>query len=196
MTETETPARSRGRPRRITAASMENAALFYLRRFDSTAENLRRVLMRRVRRAAMHPETAVDAAEAARWIETVVAKMIRLGYVDDARTADLKARGLFARGTPPAMIRRRLMLLGAGEAEIDQAIEGIEDGCADAELTAAATLARRRRLGPFRPAAARAERRDKDLAALARAGFSLETARRVIDAADAEDLQEEIRTAD
>jgi regulatory protein len=193
---TETPPRSRGRTRRITAASLENAALYYLRRFDSTAENLRRVLSRRVRRAAMSPQATIDTAEAARWIEAVVAKMTRLGYVDDARTAAMKARSLFARGTPPAMIRRRLALLGAGEEAIDAALSGIEEDCADAELTAAAALARRRRLGPFRPAAARAERRDKDMAALARAGFSPEIARRVIDAADPEDLQEDIRPAD
>ncbi|MDE0409722.1 MAG: RecX family transcriptional regulator, partial [Alphaproteobacteria bacterium] len=43
-------------------------------------------------------------------------------------------------------------------------------------------LARRRRLGPWRDPAERAARRQKDLAAMARAGFRLDVARQVIDA--------------
>ena len=52
------------------------------------------------------------------------------------------------------------------------------------ELQAAIALARRRRLGVYRLAAARADYRDRDLAALARAGFSYDIARRVIEAED------------
>jgi len=48
--------------------------------------------------------------------------------------------------------------------------------------------ARRRRLGPYRMPEVRAERRDKDLAALARAGFDYDTARRVIEAETLDDL--------
>ncbi|MHA1114431.1 MAG: regulatory protein RecX, partial [Alphaproteobacteria bacterium] len=53
-----------------------------------------------------------------------------------------------------------------------------------ADLAAAIAYARRRRLGPWRVAAARAERRERDLAALARAGFNYDLARRVVDAPD------------
>jgi len=47
---------------------------------------------------------------------------------------------------------------------------------------AALALIRRRRLGPYRDSATRADFRAKDLAALARAGFSYDLARRVIEA--------------
>lgn len=195
MTEPAPPQKPRAKPpRRISAQSLENSALYYLQRYDSTAENLRRVLSRKVRRAAMHPESTVDAAEAASWITAVVAKMVRLGYVDDTRTATAKARGLFAKGAPPATIRRRLGLAGAGEDAIDAAIAEITgDGGSETEATrtAAITLARRKRLGPYRAAADRADRRQKDMATLARAGFDFETARRVIDAPDVESLEAE-----
>ena len=49
-----------------------------------------------------------------------------------------------------------------------------------AEREAAWALARRRRLGPFRPAE-RASSRQRDLAAMARAGFGFGLARSVID---------------
>jgi regulatory protein len=51
------------------------------------------------------------------------------------------------------------------------------------------TLARRRRLGPYRPEADREARREKDLAALARAGFGYDIARTVIEASDIEALE-------
>ena len=45
-------ARARKPPRPLTAASLENAAVYYLSRFASSSGNLRRVLMRKVARAA------------------------------------------------------------------------------------------------------------------------------------------------
>ena len=47
-------------------------------------------------------------------------------------------------------------------------------------------------MGPFRPAEARKESREKDLAALARAGFSYDTALDVIDAESVEELEERL----
>jgi regulatory protein len=59
-----------------------------------------------------------------------------------------------------------------------------EETGGDPALAAALALARRRRLGPWRPPAARAARRDKDLAILARAGFPRGLATRIVDAPD------------
>ncbi len=58
------------------------------------------------------------------------------------------------------------------------------------DLLAALRYARRRRLGPF-CRGDRFERREKDLAALARAGFGVAFARPVIDADDADALIDE-----
>lgn len=55
-------------------------------------------------------------------------------------------------------------------------------GEADAvEEQAAQAYAKRRRLGPYRRPDQRAAHRDRDLAALARAGFAYGLARRVVD---------------
>ncbi|HEY9537533.1 MAG TPA: hypothetical protein VIS03_08050, partial [Kiloniellaceae bacterium] len=65
----------------------------------------------------------------------------------------------------------------------------------DVELRAALRYARRRRLGPFRLESGpddRAERRERDLAALGRRGFDYETARRIIDSDDPAALEAEL----
>jgi regulatory protein len=51
----------------------------------------------------------------------------------------------------------------------------------ETDLAAALALAKRRRLGPFRAPSVRAAYRMRDLAALGRAGFAYEIAKRAID---------------
>jgi len=180
-------------PKRITASYLENAAVFYLQRYDSTGENLRRVLRRKVKRAAAHPEADIDMLSVDGWIDGVITKMQRIGYIDDTRTASTKARTLFARGIAPGMIRRRLNAAGAPEEAIDTALATLqENNEGNLNLQAAATFARRRRLGPHRPQNDREAKRDKDLAALARAGFGYAIAHKIINAETPEDILDDI----
>ena len=59
---------------------------------------------------------------------------------------------------------------------------------------AANNYARRRRLGPYRLAENRKEKRDRDLASLARAGFKYNDAKSIIDALSVELLEIEIHS--
>ena len=168
------------RPRKVSPKSLEAAALHYLERFASSAENLRRVLMRRVVRSARVHD--IDPDEASRWIDAIIDRFSRSGLLDDTRYAENLAHSLSRRGVAMRGIRARLQQKGVETEAIDRALAGLAEESADADLTAALALARRRRLGPHRDPARRAEFRDKDLAALARAGFSYSLARRVIEA--------------
>ena len=190
--------RARRRVRNVTAKSLENAALHYLQRFSSSSANLRRVLLRRIERARRADATVADNAEAA--IDGIVEKFQRLKLIDDAAYAAGKAISLRRRGSSRRTIGGKLRLAGIDLDQIDRAIEAADDELApaqssdegpDAELRAALRLAERRRLGPYRPAAEREERRARDLAALARAGFGYDIARRVIEADDPETLLDE-----
>ena len=167
-------------PPRLSPSYLENAALHYLERFASSSANLRRVLMRKVDRSLAHwgDDAGNGRSDAAQWVEAVLTKLAGLGYLDDSAYAAQKAAGLHRRGRPARGIRAALAAKGV-EAEIAEAAIAALDA---ADLDAAINLARRRRLGPWRPAETRAETRQRDLAALARAGFDYDTARRVIDA--------------
>ncbi len=74
--------------------------------------------------------------------------------------------------------------------DIDAALAGLltETG-ENTDFAAAVNLARRRRLGVYRSCSAHADMREKDLAALARAGFSYDIARRIVEAETPEDLE-------
>lgn len=174
-------------PAKITPSYLENAALHYLERFASSSANLRRVLMRKVARSVAH--WGGDTAEYTPQVEEVVAKLARLGYVNDAAYAEAKVRALHRAGKGSRTIRATLAAKGVGADHAAAAFGALAEDVAEPDLAAAIRLARKRRLGPFRHDG-RAETRNKDLAALARAGFDFDICRRVIDAESAEALEE------
>jgi regulatory protein len=171
-------------PPAIDPAALERAALRYLERFSASRAQVLRVLARRVDRA-VRADPGLDRATALASAEAVVAAIVARGLLDDARFAEGRARSLAARGRSPVVIRETLREKGVGREEVARAMDALaEETGGDPALAAALALARRRRLGPWRPPAARAARRDKDLAILARAGFPRGLATRIVDAPD------------
>jgi regulatory protein len=175
---TDPNAKTFGRPpTKITPSYLENAALHYLERYSSSRANLRRILMRKVDRSLAH--WGGEREDAAGQVEMVIAKLAALGYLDDAAYAETKVRGLRRKGASKRLIAAALTAKGVEADTVMAALAGQEP---ESELQAAFTLARRRRIGPFRPEEKRAEFRAKDLATLGRAGFSWEVARQVVEA--------------
>lgn len=187
---------SRGKQRGpLTKAYLERAALHYLERYASSVEGLRRVLLRRVDKAAR--EDRGDPAEAAPWVEEIVARFAASGLVDDRSFAEGRAASLRRRGESARRIALKLREKGV-DGDLIGAVLEEEDGPdrEAAEFAAACRFARRRRLGPLRDPSERADRRDRDMAALARAGFSLDVARRVLDLEDGDALDGAMRGAE
>ena len=173
--------RRRGKPSSAAAevwdrARLRRAALAYLARYAAPEAHVRRILQRRLERGAARGAEIRAGDED---IDAVLADLARLGLIDDRAWAEAQARSLRRRGASARGLAARLSSRGAPPAEIERVLAEEDDG---AELRAARALARRRRLGPWRDPAERAARREKDMAALARAGFGIGCARQVIDA--------------
>ena len=177
-------------PRKVTQASLENIALYYLERFATSAENLKRVLYRRVDKSARHHET--DPAEGRELVDDLIERYLASGLLDDGVYAVAQAKSMNRRGKSARAIRSKLMQKAVTGEAIDAAIENLgEDDATDPDLAAAIKHARRRRLGPFRIREADEKTQGKELASLARAGFSYAIARRIIEAEDENELEEE-----
>src|SRR3954468_21485385 len=138
--------------RPITAKYLQNAAAFYLERYPSTAEGLRRVLNRRVRKAEMAEAPVIENVK--QTIEAIVAKFVAAGVIDDKAFAQTKARALPRRGSSNRVTRQRLRFAGVDRDTLDKAMAGLDQELdtdpRQREWQAAVALARRRRLGPFR----------------------------------------------
>lgn len=176
-----------GKPERtIDAALLEEWALSYLGRYASTAENLRQVLRRRVRRrlGAEASGDREDAAAAKTLIDALVQRYRETGLVNDAAYAAGRARRGVAQGRSLRRIAVGLAAKGVGAADTAAAIASLREEATDPELAAAIAFARRRRLGPFRrdphPHDRAPELHRAELAAFARAGFTRRTADSVL----------------
>ena len=186
----QAPATRRKSPRPVTSESLARAAADYLARYAASTAQLRQVLQRRIKRAEHAGAPVVP--DAAGVIEALVARYVSAGVLDDDAYARRRAESLRQRGESRRRIAQRLAVAGIDAKAGQQALAAAADeaGAADAEaaeLMAAVRFARRRRLGPFREAGRAANRR-RDLAAMARAGFGFDVARRVVDAADGDAL--------
>jgi regulatory protein len=165
------------RPPNVTRAGLEASALRYLERFDCSTERLRKFLSERVAKAA---RAGVEGAAAAPpIIDQILQRYRENGLLNDERFAKNLAESLRGRGGSRRMIEMKLRARGISGALAQQTLSGGESP-ASTELEAAQAFARRRRLGPHRKPEMRAEFRQKDLMALARAGFDFDTAKRVI----------------
>src|SRR6516162_2586129 len=163
---------------------LERWALHYLGRYASSAENLRRVMMRRVRRHCHGTETAQQAAAL---IDALVTRYCASGLLDDAAYAAGRVQSLHRRGESLRAMRARLAAKGVSAADVANAVSGLRADAPDPDLAAACAFARRRRLGPVRRAAAD---RARELGAFARAGFSRRVAEAVLACADLEAVEE------
>ena len=172
--------------RAVTASYLQAAATSYVERYPCSADKLRRILQRRVAKARMLGAPVMNDVEQA--IDAIVAKFVASGVVDDKGFAQTKARALHRRGTSARFTRQRLKLAGIDDDTLERALSGLDEELgsdpAQREWRAAVALARRRRLGPFRTSEQRADHRLRDLAAMARAGFAYDLAKKVIDSED------------
>lgn len=177
--ESKGPPRQRSpasaRPRPVTASYLRNAAMHYLSGRAASAAMVRATLVRRsVRRLgvrSLEPATLslIDAA---------IAELSTLGLIDDGRFAQTRAASLRDRGLSKRRIGLGLKLKGIDADLATAAQAGIDD------LTQARRFAERKRLGRWRHGGADPASRDKDLRALARAGFSYPIAARALAADD------------
>ena len=160
---------------------IERWALHYLGRYASSAENLRRVLMRRVRR-----RSSAAAPDVSAMIDALVARYRESGLLDDAAYAAGRAQSLYRRGASLQAIRARLAAKAVAAPDIANAVADLRAAAPDPDLAAACAFARRRRLGPYRRAAADHAR---ELGAFARAGFNRQLAEAVLACADIESVE-------
>lgn len=162
--------------KKITKLRLKNIGLYYLERFESSVDNLRQVLMRRVNDYA-YQNPGYDKSEAVAWIEELLADFERYGYLNDSRYAELKIRDYLAAGKSARYIKGKLLQKGISEDEADTLLAEQEYDPEELALK----LAKKKKIGPFRrDEAARREYRQKDLAVLVRAGFDYVVAQKVL----------------
>lgn len=170
------PPRQKRTPRPLDAARLNDLALAYVARFAVSGAKLETYLKRKLGERGWGEDTDPPVNE-------IVARFVRAGYLDDTAYARMRAGSLRRQGYGERRITQALDAAGVAQEERREARGGEAE-----QRQAALVYARRRRLGPFGPAADRPAR-EKQLAALLRAGHRPDLARAVLAAADAAALE-------
>ena len=175
--EDKTLQKQRKPKRKITPQRLKNIGLYYLKRFESSTENLRSVLRRRVYDYAReNPDFNKD--EAYVWIEQLLADFKGWGYLNDERYAELKIRDYLAAGKPARYIQNKLKQKGVDENITNDILENQEY---DAKAMAL-KFAKKKKIGPFREdEESRRDNRQKDMGTLIRAGFEYDIVMEILE---------------
>ena len=147
----------------ITTKRLENIALYYLSKYDSSSANLKAILKRRVEKARLKGADVPENEDEV--IDEITSKMVRLGYIDDSRFKENLIRRLGQAGKSRAQIMQKMIKAGIRD---DEALTDYD------EDAAAALFVKKKHLGT------NPENYMKDLAKLARVGFSQNAAKKAL----------------
>ena len=159
-------------PRKVSVEYLERAAHYYLERFSTSSANLEKVLKRKIQRRCKLRKEIPEPFYAL--IAPLVARYQQSGLLNDESYARAKVQTLRRKGLSKRMVAVKLSEKGIGRELAAEQIDANET----TELEAAMNLVRRKKLGQKK------ERRAKDLAALARAGFPYAIAKQALDASN------------
>ena len=149
--------------RPITYIRLKNIALFYLERYDASCSKLTAVLHRHIQKAKIQGLSIPPETD--KWIKQIIQECQNLGFLNDIRYTENQVRILSEQGKSSRFITQKMKLAGINDDLIQSALSEQND------LIRAQIFVRKKRLG-FNP--------QKDLAKLARAGFSYEIAKQVL----------------
>ena len=164
-------------PKIPTKTRLKNIALYYLERFETSKENLRSVLRRRIDKYAFFDKD-YNKEQAYTWADEIVEECCNKNFVSDERFAEFKVNSYLRAGKPKRYIEQKLKQKGIDNKTIDKIFDNTEYNEQDVALN----FAKKKKIGRFREDLdKRKEFYQKDLATLVRAGFSFDIAKDVLD---------------
>ncbi|MDZ4307300.1 regulatory protein RecX [Allopontixanthobacter sp.] len=198
MTHRDTSRRRKNRtprpaPPPLDSAKLQELALAYVARFATTSAKLEAYLSRKLRERGWNRDDD-GGGENLPDLGEISARFVDLGYIDEDAYARSRSRGLLGRGFGPRRVSQDLYAAGIDE----QTRSEIAPGQA-AIRRAAFELARKRRFGPFSAQEPDPERnrsrKQKQVAAMLRAGHGFETVKAIMGAASVAAAEEWVAEA-
>ena len=169
-------------PKKITPRYLENVALYYLQRYASSSQNLKAVLMRRAVKSCRHHDMPLIDAEM--MIDQMIQKYENVKILDDQKYCEQIITSLRQRGFSKQAIINKLKMKKLSTLQINDALSHFDQENADQniEWESALKFAKKRKLGAFRTKETSDKKTQdlKDIAKLARAGFSYDICQKII----------------
>lgn len=185
VTKETSSGKRRRKPKPLDQRKLNDLALSYVARFATSAAKLEAYLWRKLReRGQADEDEQLD-------IPAIVDRMVELRYIDDEAYARSKAGGLLRRGYGGRRVDQALRAAG-----IDETVRNDVAPCEKEARLAAFALAQKRKFGPFGAEPVERDRKEKQIAAMIRAGHGFDSARALIEAPTIEQAEEWLSQAD
>jgi len=173
-------------PKKITERYLFNAGTHYLQRFTSSSAHFKFVMMRKVKRSCAHHKDQ-DLKTCEEMVDALVTKCEELGLLNDQAYVRGMVTSLRRSGKSRRAIEMKLRTKGLCTDMIADAINEYDAETNHTDLHpeqhTALIFAKKRKIGPFRKETSKTQDNieQKELGILARAGFSYDVCRFILD---------------
>ena len=164
-------------PKPISEQRLYNITLFYLERFDASALKVKQMLERRIQKEKA--KGAIVPGNTQELIQNVISRIQNLGYINDERFAQNQIKKLCSTGKSKSFILNKLKQAGITAEIAKNLLSEFDKENESSDLTRAEQWLKKHRKGQFRSKNAD-DFYQKDLAALARAGFNYDVAQKAL----------------
>tara|TARA_B100001996_G_scaffold355659_1_gene318401 strand:- start:551 stop:1111 length:561 start_codon:yes stop_codon:yes gene_type:complete len=158
--------------------NLRDLAYSYLEKYSPSKQQLKIYLLKKYLTKLNNSRSKKDLSDI---IDKVLMNLEKNRLINDELYSDSKARILLRRGYSINKINQSLRQKGIKNEFIKKSINKIKEDKIEPDFVSALKLCKRRRIGAVRPNPNRELFYKKDMGILARAGFSFEMSKRVLD---------------
>ena len=169
-----------------TVDEIRNWSFSYLEKYSASKQQLKTYLLKKILKKSYK---SVNKKEIYNLIDVVISSLEKQKFVSDKYYSDYKSKIFYKKGYSLNKIRYNLIMKGIDQKYIKDSISKIKEKESDPDFFSAIKVCRKRRIGPCREESNRSLFFKKDISILARAGFSYDISKKVLNISKEEFLK-------
>ena len=169
-----------------TVDEIRNWSFSYLEKYSASKQQLKTYLLKKILKKSYK---SVNKKEIYNLIDVVISSLEKQKFVSDKYYSDYKSKIFYKKGYSLNKIRYNLIMKGIDQKYIKDSISKIKEKESDPDFFSAIKVCRKRRIGPRREESNRSLFFKKDISILARAGFSYDISKKVLNISKEEFLK-------
>jgi len=158
--------------------NLRDLAYSYIEKYNPSKQQTKTFLLKKYLKKFQGSRTKKEVTEI---IDSIVLNLEKNHFLNDSLYSDSKARMMLRRGYSVNKINQSLKNKGIKYEYIKKSLDKIKSNNIEPDFVSALKLCKRRRVGPMRPTANRELFYKKDMGILARAGFSYDMSKRILE---------------
>ena len=172
------PIKNKKKSLEVTVEEMRNFSFSYIEKYAPSKQQLKTYLLKKYLKTSI---PNVKKTQINDLINVVIKDLEKEKFLSDKFYSKSKAKNLIHKGSSINKIRYYLISKGINDNFIKETINEINENNADQDFFSAIKTCKKKRIGPARDENNRLLFFKKDIAILARSGFSFETSKKVMD---------------